>query len=148
MTVNNDSEMEKEKAEIILKNAGVSPTAMRILVWRCLDKTEFPLSLADIENELESVDKSTISRTLSLFRDHHIVHAFNDGSGSVKYELCRSQKLHHDDLHVHFRCEKCGQTFCLTETKIPVISLPPGYQAHSSNFIIEGICDKCSVDPI
>lgn len=134
-----------EESDKILKEAGITPTAVRILVYRCLLTSLSPLSLSDLEVRLESVDKSTISRTLSLFRKYHLVHSFNDGSGSVKYELCKStSKQEHDDMHVHFRCEKCGETFCLSEIKVPQVELPEGFEAHGFNYVISGICNNCS----
>ncbi|MCH5224237.1 MAG: transcriptional repressor, partial [Muribaculaceae bacterium] len=60
----------------LLINAGVTPTPVRILVYRFLNQSKSPASLADIESALESVDKSTVSRTLNTFRKHHLVHAF------------------------------------------------------------------------
>lgn len=128
-----------------LRKFGVTPTSVRVLVYRCLDSSEVPLSLMEIESLLDSVDKSTVSRTLATFKEHHMVHAFNDGSGSVKYELCRSSHETCDDRHVHFHCEKCGKTFCLNGVKIPQVSLPPRFQPHSSTFVISGVCPTCLV---
>lgn len=128
-----------------LQHSGITPTPVRILVYRCLKKASSPLSLSDIETKLDSVDKSTISRTLSTFREHHLLHSFNDGSGSMKYELCNSHNEGlHDDMHVHFRCEKCGVTTCLTSIGIPQVTLPEGYQAHEISYIISGLCSTCS----
>lgn len=133
-----DKETEKK-----LEERGVNVTPVRILVYRCLESSLTPLSLAEIETALESVDKSSISRTLSLFRENHLIHRFNDGSGSVKYELCKSCEAHHDDLHLHFRCERCGSTMCLNEIKVPEVELPKGYKVHERNYIVTGICPEC-----
>lgn len=129
-----------------LKIAGITPTPVRILVFRCLQQATGPLSLSDLENNLESVDKSTISRTLNIFKDHHLIHSFNDGSGSTKYELCHSSRGDgHDDLHVHFRCERCGQTICLQDIVIPEISLPEGFISHDVSYLVKGICKNCGL---
>lgn len=127
-----------------LKKAGISPTPGRILVYKSLCSASSPMSLSDLELELESVDKSTISRTLSLFREKHIVHGFNDGSGAFKYEICRrgDEELH-DDTHVHFHCKKCGETFCLKTIGIPEVELPEDFIVHDYNYIITGICKEC-----
>ena len=129
---------------IFLKSKGITPTPVRMLVYRSLRDSSSPRSLSDLETELESVDKSTISRTLSLFRDHHLLHSFNDGSGSVKYELCLAHDHESDDdTHVHFRCEKCGETYCFPTISVPYINLPEGYKAHEYNYVITGICKEC-----
>ena len=136
---------ESSDINVLLSENGVSPTPVRILVYRFLSKSIAPVSLADIETALESVDKSTISRTLNTFRKHNLVHSFNDGSGSVKYEICINQKNErHNDRHVHFRCIKCGRTKCLTELQIPPVALPSGYIAEEMTYIITGICGDCN----
>lgn len=131
--------------ERILKEGGVNPTAVRMLVYKCLSEAEVPMSLSDIEVALESVDKSTISRTLSTFKEHHLIHCFNDGSGSFKFEVCRSGDHHsHDDRHVHFRCTECGVTTCLTSIAVPEVELPQGYIAREINYVISGVCSNCT----
>ena len=37
---------------------------------------------------LDTVDRSSISRTLALLLDKGLVHTIDDGSGSAKFELC------------------------------------------------------------
>lgn len=81
-----------------------------------------------------------------MFRDRHLVHVIEDGSATVKYELCHS---HHysdtdDDTHAHFYCVRCGHTTCLEQLAVPSAQLPEGYEAQSANFLIKGLCPKCS----
>lgn len=135
----------RESIEQILNEAGVTSTPVRILVYKCLNESKTPLSLTEIEILLDTVDKSTISRTLTTFKEHQLVHSFNDGSGSAKYEICNSQdKEEDDDEHVHFRCESCGVTSCLPSIKVPEVELPEGYEAYEKNYVIVGKCPKCS----
>ena len=123
----------------------IKPTAMRILVLRCLMNEQQTLSLRQIEEKLHPADRSTIFRTLTLFEKHHLIHSIDDGSGATRYEMCHSQ---HDDTdndqHAHFRCTQCGNTICLQDQRIPQIELPQGYTIHHSNYIIIGVCPKCS----
>ena len=134
-----------KEVEIILSEKGITPTPVRKLVYKCLADARGPLSLSDLEIKLDTVDKSTISRTLSTFKEHQLLHSFNDGSGSVKYELCISDDSgRHDDLHVHFRCKKCGKTICLQEVGVPTVKLPEGYLSHEVNYVVTGICSDCS----
>lgn len=74
-----------------------------------------------------------------------MIHAINDGSGSTKFELCNaSGENPHDDLHVHFRCEECGETICLKGVKIPEVRLPEGYVKKETTYVITGLCATCS----
>ena len=59
--------------ENILQDTGIRPTANRILVARTMLQSDKPLSLIEIEDELLSIDKSVIFRTLKLFGEHHLV---------------------------------------------------------------------------
>ena len=127
-----------------LKESGISVTPVRILVFRCIMASSIPLSLIDIEQLLETVDRSTISRTLNLFRSRHLIHQIDDGSGSMKYEICPESIHTIDDIHVHFRCSKCGQTICLHDMKVPDVILPEGYVKESLNYVVTGKCPKCS----
>lgn len=129
----------------ILKKWGVNPTPVRILVYTALRDSFSPLSLTDLEERLETVDRSSISRTLNLFKAEGLVHFFDDSSGSVKYEICSDPAhRHHDDTHVHFHCTSCGKTICLHSIAIPIVELPEGFSSEKINYIVTGQCDKCS----
>jgi Fe2+/Zn2+ uptake regulation proteins len=127
----------------LMERHGIKPTANRILVAKALSEAACPLSLSELEEKIFTIDKSGIFRTLTLFHEQHLVHAIADGNGT-RYELCRSHDDDHDDdLHVHFQCERCGQTFCLEEIPIPPVQLPEGYQPVSANLTVKGVCPKC-----
>ena len=127
-----------------LEQHEVKPTANHISVLRQLAQAVHPLSLRELEEQLDTIDRSNLFRTLTLFRKAHLVHVIEDGSESVKYELCRDGSATHDDLHVHFRCESCQRTFCLEEVHIPCVVLPEGFEAQSVNYVIKGLCPDCS----
>ena len=128
-----------------LQRKGVKPTANRTLVYKALTGKEHPVSLSELENELETVDKSSIFRVLTLFLEHDIVHSVEDGSGSLKYEICHAGEGHPAfDGHVHFFCENCHRTFCIDDIPIPSVSVPDGYHAHFVNYMINGICPDCN----
>lgn len=70
-----------------LERKGVKPTANRILVLKALKAADRPLSLTGLEKELWTMDKSSIFRVLTLFLEHDIVHAFEDGRGILTQSL-------------------------------------------------------------
>ncbi len=135
-----------DNAISLLELHGIRPTPNRILVARALDGATRPIALADLEKTLDTVDRSAIFRVLNLFRSADMVHVINDGSGSTKYELCRSPRheLSEAHLHAHFHCSRCGATECLTSTPVPGVTLPEGYTAEDINFVITGLCPRCS----
>lgn len=128
----------------LMMHHGVKPTANRILVAEALHRAGRPMSMMEIEDVIGSIDKSGISRTLSLFREQHLVHTIQDGGDGVRYELCHSHSDSHDeDAHVHFYCTSCRKTFCLDNIPIPDVALPEGYDRESVNYMVSGICPDC-----
>ena len=131
-----------------LEKKGVRATAVRLLVFRAMIEASEAVSLLDLENKLVTVDKSTIFRTLHLFLIHRVVHAIEDGSGSLKYEICSSEcSCSIDDMHTHFYCERCHRTFCFKNIQIPLIHLPEGFTMQSINYMVKGICADCAAIP-
>lgn len=128
----------------LMMHHGVKPTANRILVAEALHRAGRPMSMMELEDAIGSIDKSGISRTLSLFREQHLVHTIQDGGDGVRYELCHSHSDSHDeDAHVHFYCTSCRKTFCLDNIPIPDVVLPEGYDRESVNYMVSGICPDC-----
>lgn len=137
--------MDKKACEEKLLSHQVRPTANRELVLRLIAESDRAVSLSDIEMALETVDKSTISRILNLFLEHHLLHAIEDGSGSVKYELCGGKYEHSvQDMHPHFYCEQCHRTFCMQSVTIPPVEVPRGYVVNSVNYVLKGVCSDCA----
>ena len=136
--------METTVIESRIQKKGVKPTANRITVFRTLSEMQGPVSLSDLEDRLPTLDRSSIFRTLTLFLEHHLLHSIEDGSGSLKYEMCgNDDDCSIDDMHVHFHCEVCGKTYCFEDLHIPSVDLPSGFIPRSVNYVVKGICDSC-----
>jgi len=129
-----------------LKVKDVNPTAMRLLVLEFLTKQNAAISLNDLERGMAPSDRITLYRTLKTFEEKGLVHSIEDGTGATKYALCEEDcnGENHHDLHVHFYCNTCKETFCLPNTQIPDISLPINFFRQEMNLIIKGICDQCN----
>ena len=132
------------KHEDVLKNAGVRVTALRLMIWRTIsDKMKEAFSLADLEQLLISVDKSTLFRSLILFTEHGLLHTINDGSGSHKYCVCHCDDHNHHHGHVHLTCIHCHKTWCLENVSIPSVSVPTGYDVVECEYIVKTVCPMC-----
>ncbi|WP_214225679.1 transcriptional repressor [Pedobacter sp. B4-66] len=129
-----------------LKGKDINPTAMRLLVLEFLTKQSAAISLNDLEKGMAPSDRITLYRTLKTFEEKGLVHSIEDGTGATKYALCEEDcdGENHHDLHVHFYCNTCKETFCLPNTQIPDISLPVNFLRQEMNLIIKGICDQCN----
>lgn len=128
-----------------LKHRGIRPTATRLLILCNMMRGDEAVSLPDMERYLPTVDKSTISRTLSLFLLNRLVHVIDDGSGSLKYAVCSDDcDCSVEDEHTHFYCTSCHRTFCLKHIAVPVVDLPPGFTLSSINYVLKGLCPECA----
>ena len=130
--------------EQILKQAGVRVTAVRLLIWRTIHR-EFTgiFNLADLEEALPTVDKSTLFRTLSLFSDNHLLDEIDDGTGSQKYCQRNAEDPLFDVRHIHFSCRICHRTVCLTNSPLPEVTLPEGFEVDNVEYVVKGVCPKC-----
>lgn len=136
--------MEYKDIEIRLEKKGIKATANRITVYRALASAHVPVTLSMLEEALVTMDKSSIFRVLSLFLEHDVVHAFEDGRGVMHYELCGNEgRCDLSDSHMHFYCESCHKSYCLDNVHLPEIAVPQGFSAHSVSFVVKGICPHC-----
>ena len=128
----------------LLQQKNIKPTAMRQLVLDILRNNSQAVSLLEIEQQLDHVDRSTIFRTLKTFQKNCIIHKIDDGTGATKFALCsKGCSCNLGDLHAHFYCNKCGQTSCLKDQLIKRPALPDGFIFESANYVIKGICPNC-----
>lgn len=137
--------MDDEELIHKLRHRDIKPTNIRLRILRTMFRGGETVSLPQLENLLPEVDKSTISRTLSLFLLHRLIHAVDDGSGSLKYNVCDDDcECTPEDEHTHFCCERCHRTFCLRQIHVPVVPLPPGFTLNSVNYVLKGLCPECA----
>lgn len=127
-----------------LSSKDIKPTAMRILVMQKLMMSSSAISLSDLENYFEKADRTTLYRTLKTFEKSNLIHSIDDGTRIPKYALCMEGcKCKPEDLHVHFHCSNCKETFCVTQTSIPKVQLPVNFELEEINMVIKGICSNC-----
>lgn len=128
-----------------LEERGIRPTAVRLLIFKEMLSRKEAFSLGSLESALETVDKSTLSRAITLFHDKLLIHSIDDGSGTMKYSVCSADcSCTLGELHVHFNCHRCGNTFCMEAISIPAVQLPKGFLLDSVNFVMKGLCESCA----
>lgn len=131
--------------ENLLIKKGVKPTAMRILVLKYLMQKESATGLSEIDNAFKRSDRITLYRTLKTFQQNSIVHKVIDGNGVTKYALCEEGcQCALSDLHMHFYCEMCLNTFCMPQVKVPEIAIPHVFKVNEVSFVAKGNCLSCS----
>lgn len=135
------------KSEEILRHSNLALTNCRVELLEEMIATNHALSHSVLEKTFrKKFDRVTIYRTLNTFVEKGIIHKIPDDSGGVKYAVCSDscEPHSHDDNHVHFKCNECGQTECIEDVVIPEIKFPKGYKVTEISFLAKGICPKCS----
>ena len=128
-----------------LEHRNIKPTSMRLLVLRQLVESGAALSLKDLEARFERADRATLYRTLKTFEEKKLIHSIDDGTGVAKYSLCEEGcECEPQDQHIHFHCLKCGETYCLIQSKIPQTQIPSGFKAASASMVYKGTCANCN----
>ena len=126
--------MKETDNKLTMRN--IKPTAMRELVLKVLSEQKSAISLLELEQKFEKADKTTLYRTLKTFEENKLIHSIDDGTGSVKYALCKETcECNPSDLHVHFLCTKCKHTFCLNDIAIPNLTLPANFKLETINMV-------------
>lgn len=129
--------------EHILTDSGIRPTAIRLMVLRELIRYGHAVTLADMEQRLPTLDRSTLFRTLTLFVKHQLLHEADNGSGSKLFCLCECHHKHHHTPHVHFTCTTCHETYCIREIDVSMLPKPEGYEVEEVSLVMKGTCPKC-----
>lgn len=131
----------------LLKNSGLSKTEIRVKVLELFLVSNNALSLSDIEDAFDKIDRITLYRTLKAFETKGIIHKAVDGTNHPKYAMCDADcdEHNHQDNHAHFHCVHCEKTICLEAVPTPnTPALPKGYKVQETNLIISGLCTDCT----
>ena len=131
-----------EDVERILTEAGVKPTAIRMMVMKEIIAVGHTFTLSDMEFRLETVDKSTLFRTLTLFLEHKLLHEVDNGSGSKIYCRCECRNAH--TSHIQFTCTSGGKTFLIKYIDTSSIPHPEALTIEEISCVMKGLCPDCS----
>ena len=133
-------------ALLTLQKAGISKTSQRLAVLDILLKATTPLSVNTIRQSLETkanIDKVTVYRILSLFRQRGIIREIASAGGANYFEMATLE----NPLHPHFSCRNCGAFTCLAPlpfTQAPELILSKDdYSIDHIEINISGLCACC-----
>lgn len=136
--------MELKQLKKILNDHSLRNTSCRYDVLSYFLKTNFALAPKDLEANLQKYDRVTLYRTLNTFIDKGIIHKIPNDSGIARYALTGPEmNKRPNEKHIHFKCDDCGRTECLSDYHIPKVELPTGYKATEINLIVKGLCQRC-----
>src|SRR5579871_5882956 len=137
----------EEKIDDILKRNQLSVTNGRRKILEFFLHHDGALSHGDIEKKAGGkFDRVTVYRTLQAFLEKGLIHSIPTADNSIRYALCKEDCAggYHQDDHVHFICNTCGNTVCLEDVTIPSIKLPRGFISEQVVMLVSGTCKSCS----
>ena len=126
-----------------LRRVGQRVTPQRLVILSALRPGEHLAAdevFARVEPLLPGVNRSTVYRTLELFRDLGLVSMTDLGSGARQFELL-------DDLHHHLICHRCGAILELDDALVdPLrdgIRARYGFAPAIDHLAVFGFCAAC-----
>jgi Fe2+ or Zn2+ uptake regulation protein len=133
-------------ALLTLQKAGISKTSQRLAVLNVLLKAKTPLCANTIRQSLKtkiSIDKVTIYRILSIFKQRNIIREIASSGGVNFFEMITLD----NPIHPHFSCKNCGAFTCLapipfTEAQESILS-GNDYSIEHIEINISGTCSDC-----
>ena len=127
-----------------LRRVGQRVTPQRLVILSALRPGEHLSAdevFARVEPLLPGVNRSTVYRTLELFRDLGLVSMTDLGSGTRQFELL-------DDLHHHLICHRCGAILELDDALVdPLrdgIRTRYGFAPAIDHLAVFGFCSVCA----
>lgn len=141
------SPLTEDSAKDILTENGINRTKGKVKILQELSQAEKPLSVPELHALLdESCDVSTIFRTITQFKEKHLIHEVNLDEGFFRYEMASHDEDHHHHHH-HVRCRVCGDI-----KNIEKCDLGPfekaiaklGFKDMEHRLEFTGVCSKCS----
>lgn len=132
--------------EQLLKEKKLRVTLFRKKVLSIFLRAENTLSLQDVEDSLGKHDRITLYRTLKAFTENGILHEIVMPGDVKKIALCppvcKGGDGHHNHDHIHFKCKKCNEVFCIEQSHLPKIEVK-GFKIETIEVQAQGICKNC-----
>lgn len=131
------------KVAIILAIGIMRNTKSVRIILNTFDHSHGALSRVELYDRLHrEMNKTTVYRILQRLEDHGRLHSFMGRDGRKWYAKCSDKSSqHHQHLHPHFQCKKCGKIECLQfEIEIPVL---PHHKIDAAEFLLFGQCEDC-----
>jgi Fur family ferric uptake transcriptional regulator len=142
----------EKNSDLLLRQAKLRRTPVRVGVIGVLQAAKAPLSAADILAGLPpGADLVTVYRTLTTFANKKIVHRVHSDDNVWLFALGDVEKST-QHRHPHFACESCGKVECLHDSLLPSrflqsLRVPKTYAVRYSEVILHGQCPHCRANP-
>jgi Fur family ferric uptake transcriptional regulator len=148
-TIENNMPLTAEQhAESLIRATGARLTRPRMRVLTFLLEQARPLTHHDIQVQLpgEAIDVVTLYRVLEWLTETKIIHRIAGADHVWHFSAINGLKNGcTDHQHAHFQCMRCDSVTCFEEMALPTCeTMPEGFTNQEVDFLIRGICPRCS----
>jgi len=132
------------KAQTLLNLAGLRRTGPRLAILGVLLEEGRPVTHEQITAKLAETapNKVTIYRVLESLVEADIAHKAFLRDRTWNFEL--ADRCTASQCHPHFTCTNCDQTYCFTDTALPMTKPPRGFTILHQRVQLEGLCPACN----
>jgi Fur family transcriptional regulator, ferric uptake regulator len=138
---------EKSSGARLIEQAGMEPTANRLLVYDQIATQDHAVSAPELLEQLSgksTMNRVTLYRILDLFVEHGIVQRHSVGDRAFRYCLGEKAGL---KGHCHFFCTSCGRTECVAFSQLSIdperIQRDTGGHVQHMEVRLDGLCRNC-----
>jgi Fe2+ or Zn2+ uptake regulation protein len=139
-----------EKCEQTLKAAGQRITQSRRKIAAAMARQDLSFSAKDIHEHLvelpgNTLELSTVYRSLEVFADHGLIHAVQHQG---KFVICQSMTANQPTAHILMHCKSCGsldeEIIFFEEAVIPgLMDRKKSFRAEDATIDLFGACSSC-----
>ena len=129
-----------------LQRVGIAATTQRLAVLKILQQATQPISINDLREKLDAetrINKVTVYRIMSLFKEKGIVRDISTAGGAVFFEMATADY----PVHPHFSCKNCGMLSCLTPLTFSqarrFLAIMDNVNAEHIEINLAGLCKEC-----
>ena len=135
---------DSESIKLAIRNVGLRATPARIATLKLLHNATFPLTHAEVAEELHElgVDKATVFRNLNDMATAGLLRKTELGDRVWRFELVNEDE--HGSAHPHFVCVDCGVVSCMDDVKLTAGSLRISREfGEITEILLRGHCNNC-----
>lgn len=133
-----------EHFDALCKEAGITPTHQRLVIWQTLQDMHHHPTPEDVykqvKSELPTISLATVYKNIHLFIDTGLFSEVSLFHGTLRIET-------NSEPHHHLVCRKCKAIFDLSAEGLSGVPLPqhlPGdFVAEQLSIEVLGICAAC-----
>jgi len=128
-----------------IKKHNLFLTNERLEIFAVLKSMKYPCTIAELIITLdETVDRSTVYRTIELFEKINIIKRVSNG---WKYKVELSDVF--SDHHHHMTCRNCDEVYSFHESpeftkQLQKLESKYGFRSESHSMELRGLCKNCN----